>query len=283
MMFDGFFLGEAHDFSSFKRSWNFTCVGKDDRQNAVDTLMRECVPGHGERVLYALVLLFQQDPSSPVRVSLEKARYLRLFYDSTTNEDAKQAFLYLVKKGALVVTHSRPFEHLSRPPVCASSGSSAAFPQVEASSTGIHERLLFLKTVLQSGAPSVTSQEVAALRALLTRYQESKLLSTCPLRGAGSDGDLSSLVDELKSVVDSYEAYTETFSGPTQPPLNPRFTLRSRFSASNPVLPLKAGSDRATPRPMSAPPQRKRPLSGLRSTTPPPPLESFSNMPSIHF
>jgi hypothetical protein len=260
-MFEKFF-GEQKDFASFKADWIFECNSVEDRQLQVDTLMHECVPARGEQVLFALVLLFQAvKPSSrPLLVALEKARYLRYFYDSSTNTQIRQAFLYLVKKKAFVVTHSRPFRVSEPIPL-----------GPESSSSSIHERLLFLKNILQT-SPIVSIQELATLKALLARYQESKLLSTCPLSLSAASEDLDGLMGELGRVVGTLDSFSDAYNTSPQP----RSSIRSRFSVSNPVFPANE-----LRRSVSAPPQRKRASSTLRSDTPP--LESISNMPDIQF
>ncbi len=259
-MFERFF-GEPKSFHAFKADWNVECKDAEELQTIVDTLMSECVPGCGEQVIFALVLLNQAvNPAKTFLIALDMARYLRYFYDTSSNPQVRQAFLYLVKKKSFLVTHSRPTRTFEQFPV-----------GPETSSANIHERLWFLKGVLHS-SPVITAQELASLKALLARYQESRLLSTCPLSASVSE-DLNGLVEELGRVVAALESFSEL---PTNSPLPRSSSFRTRFAASNPILPALEMR-----RSMSAPPQRKRASSTLRSTTPP--LESISNMPDIQF
>lgn len=228
--------------------------------------MIECVPSAGEQVIYALVLLHQVDTSQGMLISLEKARYLRYFYDCSSCDQLRRAFHFLVHQKAFDITLCRPQrinEHL-------------ALGQ-ENSSHSLRDRLFFLKSVLQANAQILTPTQVTTLQSLLSRYEESKLLSTCQLAD-GEDKEVGEAWRELQHVLQAYDQYAQrALSSPFQPQHK---SVRSRISITNTVFPVTEQSIR---RPLSvpAPQQLKSRKTSLRATTPP--LEQISNMPNLDF
>lgn len=264
-MFKRFFEETYESFQAFKTAWSFE-VKPEERQAAVDDLMTECVPSAGEQVIYALVMLHLVDTSQVMLISLEKARYLRYFYDCSSCDQLRRAFRFLVHQRAFEITLTRPKstnEHLSL--------------GQENSSQSLRDRLFFLKNVLQANAQILTPTQVSTLQTLLSRYEESKLLSTCQL-AEGEDKEISEAWRELQHVLQAYDQYAQrALTSPAQPQHK---SVRSRISITNTVFPVTEQSIR---RPLSvpAPQQRANRKTSLRATTPP--LEQISNMPNLDF